>query len=167
MGIPSIHPLKLRQFQRLPGTRFMSTFHSGTNSDGRHSLHSCSLPVNTSWVFKVAFDFCSDFLWQQPHASNESSVHCLSGLLRLSCAALHANAHNKRLELGDTCEPHARWISFFCSIFCSFSLPVFWPQLLNWLLILCNHFSSEKPLEFPKYLLFPCTGPCTCYTYSQ
>ena len=102
-----------KTLSELPGTHFMSTFHSGTNSDSRHSLHSCSLPVNTSWVFKVAFDFCSNFLWQQPHASNDSSVHCLSGLLRLSCAALYANPHNKRLELRDTCEPHALWISFF------------------------------------------------------
>lgn len=122
MGIPSTHPLKWRPFQRLPETHFMSTFHSGTNSDGRHSWHSCFLPVNTSWVLKVAFDFCSDFLWQQPHASNESSAHCLSGLLRLSCATLYANPHNRRLELGDTCEPHAHSCSLYLPLFfCLFS----------------------------------------------
>lgn len=46
---------------------------------------------------------------------NESSVHCLSGL---SCAALYANPHT--LKLGDKCEPHALWISFFRSIFLCF-----------------------------------------------
>lgn len=157
MGIPS---MKWRQIQRLPGTHFMSTSHSGTNSDGRHSLHSCSLPVNTSWVLEVAFDFCSDFLWQQPHTSNELSIHCLSGLLRLSCAALYANPHNKRLELGDKCEPYMLWISlFFCSIFFCLSDH-------SWLLILCNNIFSEKPLEFPKYLLFHCVEKCLVHTHA-
>lgn len=104
-------------FKSFLGHILWAPFIQGTNSDGRHSWHSCSLPVNTSWVFKVAFDFCSDFLWQQPHASNESSAHCSSGPPRLSCAALYANPHNKRLELEDTCEPHAHSCSPSSSFF--------------------------------------------------
>lgn len=37
----------------LPGTHFKSSFHSGTNSDGRHSWHSGSFLVNSHWLFKV------------------------------------------------------------------------------------------------------------------
>lgn len=92
-------------------------FIRGTNSDGRHSSHSCSLPVNTSW--------CSKWhLIPAPTFSNSSlthlmisSVHCLSGP-RLSCAALYANPHNK--ELGDTCQPHVHPVtlsSFFSACF--------------------------------------------------
>ena len=35
-----------------------------------------------------------------------------------------------------------------------FFLLVHWPQLHSLLLVLCNDFPSEEPLNFPKYLLF-------------
>lgn len=63
MGIPSIHPWSMITVSMAgQDTFFMSSLHPGTNSDSRHSSHSCFLPVNTSWVFKVVSDFLSDFL---------------------------------------------------------------------------------------------------------
>lgn len=80
---------------------------------------------------------------------NESSVHCLSGL---SCAALYANPHT--LKLGDKCEPHALWISFFRSIFLCFFCLFSDRSCTIGIAFYVITSPVKKTLEFPKYLLF-------------
>lgn len=99
------------------------------------------VPVNNSWVF----NFWSEFLWQQPNASNESSVLCSCELPHLSCATLYANPHNKRLEMEDTCKPH---------VLCHSSSFLWFKTRVSQLTLLCNDLQWRK--NCPNVPFLPC-----------
>lgn len=103
-------------------------------------------PVNTSWVFKVAFWFSdSDFL------SNSSLTHLMSHLsaVCLGCRVFHVllcmQIHtDNRQESRETHVSHmcSEFQSLLCSTFLFFFFflsSIFWLQFFNWLLVLCNH----------------------------